>query len=294
MRSARLLHDQELTRKSFEVGDVNAAQLEELARVRANREAQYDQEEARLLRAVTSTPVQTLRNLMIQWAKTMDDERAPTEPDTDRSWFQMSRTFGAYLATNGLFTPEDADRFEAIMHRAILVPAPDDTRKRSERQAETLLDVMSGETRTDAHIDVRVDFDVLAGAQPDLIDSLCETDPGGPVGRSMLETLLCDCHIGRVLMRGPSQVIDVGTQTRTVPAATRRALVMRDRHCRYPGCSRPHRMCDAHHIVAWEAGGPTNLDNLVLLCRRHHVHVHRKRLVITLEPSGTVGFRAPP
>jgi hypothetical protein len=55
----------------------------------------------------------------------------------------------------------------------------------------------------------------------------------------------------------------------------RRALAKRDRGCRYPGCDRAPNRCQAHHVWAWEHGGPTNLDNLVLLCRYHHKVVHR-------------------
>ena len=64
----------------------------------------------------------------------------------------------------------------------------------------------------------------------------------------------------------------VGRKTRTVPPAIRRALDHRDGGCRFPGCRL--RFCDAHHIKHWADGGETRLDNLVLLCRRHHRAVH--------------------
>ena len=71
-----------------------------------------------------------------------------------------------------------------------------------------------------------------------------------------------------------SEVLDVGRTTRVVPAAIRRALALRDKGCAHPGCTRPHHWCDAHHKVHWVDGGETSLDNLVLLCRRHHRMVH--------------------
>jgi hypothetical protein len=67
-------------------------------------------------------------------------------------------------------------------------------------------------------------------------------------------------------------VLDVGRKRRTVPPAIRRALEHRDAGCRFPGCG--CRYTDAHHIVHWADGGETRLDNLVLLCSRHHRAVH--------------------
>ena len=66
-------------------------------------------------------------------------------------------------------------------------------------------------------------------------------------------------------------MLDVGRKTRTIPPAIRRALSARDT-CQFPGCTA--RRCDAHHVEHWVDGGPTRLDNLVLLCRRHHRLVH--------------------
>jgi predicted restriction endonuclease len=75
---------------------------------------------------------------------------------------------------------------------------------------------------------------------------------------------------------GPrSEPLDVGRRTPVVSAAIRRAVILRDRHCRFPGCDRPQTWCDAHHIEHWADGGPTTLTNLLLLCRRHHGMVHR-------------------
>jgi hypothetical protein len=75
-------------------------------------------------------------------------------------------------------------------------------------------------------------------------------------------------------MRGESEVLDLGLRTEVPSRAQRRALARRDKHCRFPGCDRPVRWTDAHHLVHWIRGGPTDLDNLVLLCRRHHKACH--------------------
>ena len=72
----------------------------------------------------------------------------------------------------------------------------------------------------------------------------------------------------------PTQPLEVGRATRVVSAAQRTALAVRDGGCRYPDCDRPVAWCDAHHLRHWLHGGPTDLGNLVLLCRRHHRAVH--------------------
>ena len=86
--------------------------------------------------------------------------------------------------------------------------------------------------------------------------------------------IACDAGVSRVLTKGDSEILDVGRTTRSVPAALRRALALRDKGCTHPGCTRPHHWCDAHHIVHWADGGETSLANLVLLCRRHHRMAH--------------------
>ena len=84
------------------------------------------------------------------------------------------------------------------------------------------------------------------------------------------------CDAGAVVMRhaADGSVLDVGRKSRTVPPALRRALQARDRQCRFPGCNA--RRCDVHHVEHWADGGATRLDNLVLLCRRHHRAVHEE------------------
>jgi hypothetical protein len=72
----------------------------------------------------------------------------------------------------------------------------------------------------------------------------------------------------------PTQPLEVGRATRVVSAAQRTALAVRDGGCRYPGCDRPPAWCEAHHLRHWLHGGPTDLGNLVLLCRAHHRAVH--------------------
>ena len=101
------------------------------------------------------------------------------------------------------------------------------------------------------------------------------------------------CDASRVVMRHDEdgQVVEVGARTRTSPPALRRALLHRDRSCRFPGCH--VRVGQGHHVRHWAQGGPTTLTNLVLLCRRHHRAVHEEGYQIERLPDGALQFRRP-
>lgn len=104
-------------------------------------------------------------------------------------------------------------------------------------------------------------------------------------GQAMLDTrervqaaevrqLACNAGIVPVVLGGRSEPMDIGRKTRTFPAAIRRMLVARDKGCAFPGCDRPPKHCDAHHVQHWADGGPTSVSNAVLLCRHHHTLIH--------------------
>jgi hypothetical protein len=100
------------------------------------------------------------------------------------------------------------------------------------------------------------------------------------------------------LLDSESTVIDVGRSRRVVSEPARRALTARDGHCRWPGCDRPASWSAAHHVVHWIHGGTTDLDNLILLCHRHHGMVHEGNWqivrgddgrMLTIPPNVTFG-----
>jgi hypothetical protein len=97
---------------------------------------------------------------------------------------------------------------------------------------------------------------------------------GGPISAEAVRRIGCDAGISRVITDPASIPLDVGRESRTVTAGQWAALVVRDRGCAFPGCTRPAEWCIAHHIVHWADGGRTDLDNLVLLCGYHHRVVH--------------------
>lgn len=105
-------------------------------------------------------------------------------------------------------------------------------------------------------------------------------------------------YLRRELLAGPASSVslplDVGAAAETIPAQLRRAVIARDRRCRFPGCVQPAMVCQPHHIVPRSEGGPTSLRGLLLLCGFHHlIAVHRWGWQITLSADGSVTAVSP-
>ena len=134
-----------------------------------------------------------------------------------------------------------------------------------------------------AQISVLIGLDALRGQT----DEMGLTDAGIELPPEIVRRLACDAEIIPMILGGSGGSADVGRTRRTIPPRLRRLLIARDKHCRWPGCAEPPSRCDAHHIRHWIDGGPTDLDNLVLLCHRHHHHLHQHGHKMVPRPDGT-------
>jgi hypothetical protein len=119
-------------------------------------------------------------------------------------------------------------------------------------------------------------------------------EDGTPISPAAARRLACDAAILPAVLGGAGQPLDLGRTRRLFTGPLRRALVLRDRGCAFPGCDRPPGWCEAHHIRHWAAGGPTALGNGVLLCGAHHRLVERGDWEIRLAADGRPEFRPPP
>ncbi|MDQ4118707.1 MAG: HNH endonuclease, partial [Actinomycetota bacterium] len=95
--------------------------------------------------------------------------------------------------------------------------------------------------------------------------------------------LACDARVVPIVLGTRGEPLDVGREARLANRAQRRALAQRDGGCAFPGCDVPPQWCVAHHVVHWIDGGETVLENLVLLCCRHHTVIHTQEWKITME-----------
>ena len=135
---------------------------------------------------------------------------------------------------------------------------------------------------------VHVDAEVLEDPSQPGVSML---EDGRDVSAETSRRLACDA--GKVVMKHDAEgrILDVGRRTRTIPTAIRRALTHRDEGCQFPGCGLPY--CEAHHLQHWADGGETSLENLVLLCRRHHRAVHEEGYRIERSAEGELRFLRP-
>lgn len=127
---------------------------------------------------------------------------------------------------------------------------------------------------------------VPAGTSSDTdpVGQTCHVEGVGAVEAETARRLACDADLLGAFVDAHGDVLALGRTRRLGSRAQRRALMIRDRMCQFPGCHQTRHL-QAHHRVAWAQGGPTDLDNLVLLCQWHHTAVHEGGMSIRRTPE---------
>ena len=131
-----------------------------------------------------------------------------------------------------------------------------------------------------------------------LIDGLhsrgiCETDNGMPLPVSTVRRLCCEAELLPVVLDGAGQALDVGMAKRTATRAQRRALRAMHRTCAHPDCTVPFDACRIHHVIPWQAGGPTDIDDLLPVCEPHHHLVHEGGWSLAMTPDRVATWTRP-
>lgn len=120
------------------------------------------------------------------------------------------------------------------------------------------------------------------------------TDADGiPLPQAAAGVWGCDPDVWAVMVNRMGIPVDVGHANRLATIAQRRAIAIRDGGCTFPGCDAPIDWCDHHHVVDWHHGGPTDMANLVALCRHHHGVTHRVGWTMTLDDEQVAHWTSP-
>jgi len=193
-----------------------------------------------------------------------------------RRYLHIGEAQGGLVRIDGLLDAEGGATVRSTL-AGLMKPVKDDDRTHGQRCADALVELCrrgSASQRDRSgprpQLIIRASLDTLAGISG---APAGEWEGGGTVPAETVQRYACDSALVR--MTGRSELEhELNHASRTLPAATRRALEARDGHCVWPGCGRPLSWCDGHHLVWWTKGGETALPNLALLCRPHHRLVH--------------------
>jgi hypothetical protein len=203
---------------------------------------------------------------------------------TQRNRLSMSKAKDGCFFFEAVLDPVSGAAVRGALEPLAQPAGEHDHREREQRMADALVEIVTHGGKHNVQLQVTSSIETLLG----LVGAQgAEMEFSLPVSSKTVERWACDCSVTRVLMQD-SVVIDVGRAKRVISGPTKRALRARDGHCVWPGCDRPASWSDGHHLVHWIHGGSTNLDNLVLLCHRHHRMVHEDSWHIAKTDDGQI------
>lgn len=159
--------------------------------------------------------------------------------------------------------------------------------------AEALIDLITGEQSRSGRpsIIVVVDANTMTHGPHD--GSICQTECGADLAPETVSRLACDATMRRVTLDEHGAPINVGRQYRTATNPQWAAIKAIHSTCAWDGCTAPITHCQLHHILEWEHGGNTDLDNLLPLCSKHHHRVHEGHWTVKLLPDRTLDIFKP-
>ncbi|NKS36064.1 DUF222 domain-containing protein [Rhodococcus hoagii] len=246
--------------------------------------------------AATTT---TVRTCISRLERIFEFDELPPSEDSERNEFHASKTLNGRVSVKGDL---DAVTGEMLLTALSALTKPrnpvDDpaekltpARQRADAFAEILRRYLdSGDAPIEGgerpHLSLHVNASDLARSESahewthpnegsDLFGDkdIARMPHMGPLSIATARRLACDCHLTPIVM-DDGVPLKLGRTSRTVSKKQRRALIARDHGCAFPGCGTPPAHCEGHHVKHWADGGPTDLDNLVLLCRYHHQLLH--------------------
>ncbi|MBP0078817.1 HNH endonuclease signature motif containing protein [Prescottella equi] len=265
--------------------------------------------------AATTT---TVRTCISRLERIFESDELPPSEDTERNEFHASKTLHGRVAVKG-----DLDAVTGEMLLTALsaltkprnpIDDPAEERTPARQRADAFAEILrryldSGDAPIEGgerpHLSLHVKATDLARSQSahewthpnegsDLFGDkdIARMPHTGPLSIATARRIACDCHLTPIVM-DDGVPLNLGRTSRTVSKKQRRALIARDHGCAFPGCGTPPAHCEGHHVKHWADGGPTDLDNLVLLCRYHHTLLHHSHWEVHIGPDRRPWFTPP-
>jgi hypothetical protein len=321
-------------------GALSASQVTAIRAVVSKPTAElFEEHQAGVIDAITGLSAKDSETVCQAWqAKAEAVVEMPEPKQRDRSWSTSQLPDGSVFG-KFVFDKTAAEILEAALETARCWDGANDSRTPSMRNADAIVEILgffnnNNDTRATRrhhpHVELVIELgpqdnpaepggngrhpgdpvDLFGGREPgpehehDRVGGCAVTVNGRMLDSWATDAFLCDCVIHKVLRSSAGKILDYGRSHHTVPPRLWKAVAVRDRGCRFPGCDRKKAWTDAHHIRWWRRHGETKLENLLLLCQRHHHMVHQYdwhieldadtgRVTFTL-PNGTVMISEPP
>src|SRR5438874_12732122 len=260
------------TEAAFARGDLGYQHVAVLARTAEHLgAAAVRKEEGSLLRAAQTMDPGQFTTVAKNFEHRVDAAGALAEANRayQRRYFHIAEPVDGLVRLDGVLDAEGGATLRTAL-QPFMKPVKADARNYGQRSADALVELGrqggSGSKRDGAgprpQLIIRASLDTLAGTAG---APAGEPEGGGTVPAETVQRYACDSAISRIT--GQSELEhELNHASRTLPAATRRALEARDRHCVFPGCTRPLTWCDGHHLVWRTRGGATAPPHPALLC----------------------------
>jgi hypothetical protein len=301
VRYSRLLRSLPHTAAAFADGTLSKGHLDVIAaHVTAKTLSEFAETEAGMVGPLAELSIAEATGVMKLWAAhakaaTGNDDGEPDD-DVETDHLHLSELMDGAYKLDGAFNGPNA----TVLNEAIdlCMPEPvegEPVRPLSQRRADALVEMARRVIQTTNSTARRTSDALLLIPFDTYVNGGVATYANGTtVSPDRVRRLLCDAVITPLLQGDAGQPLWMGRSVRTATDAQRRALVARDRHCAFPGCNRPVSWTEAHHINYWDRDhGPTDIDNMCLLCSAHHDLLHQPGWHAKLTPEQTLQVTAP-
>ena len=229
--------------------------------------------------------------LKLQHFMDPDSVREEANESFELRFLHLSQTLDGVFYINGRFDSEGGAILQAALNALSGPPTPDDKRSPKQRRADALVELARQKLDSGTlpavggqkpHLTVTVSMATLANLPG---SPAADLEWAQPIPAETARRLACDAAVTPIFLDSESNQPRAGQTSRSISGSQRKALVFRDKGCRFPGCDRPADWTDVHHLKHWADGGKHVMNNMILLCRRHHRMVHEEgwQLVVTAE-----------